>query len=186
MKTRLLFVHFTPPGVIGGVEHILEQHAGLLARRGFEVCIVAGRRGRSPYPVHVIPDIDAARPGPSRIESELAQGIVSPSFERSRERILAALRPLAADCDFLVVHNAFTLHFSLPLTAAVWEIAAERAPGSSIAWCHDVSWTNPLYRPTMHEGYPWDLLRAPAPNTLYVAISTERAIELRNVWRQDS
>jgi glycosyltransferase involved in cell wall biosynthesis len=51
-----------------------------------------------------------------------------------------------------------------------------------IAWCHDLSWTNPLYLPFMHEGFPWSLLREPAPNTTYVTISEERRRQLLDLW----
>jgi glycosyltransferase involved in cell wall biosynthesis len=37
----------------------------------------------------------------------------------------------------------------------------------------------------MHAGYPWDLLRTPAPNVRYVAVSSERRDELRAVWAGD-
>jgi glycosyltransferase involved in cell wall biosynthesis len=96
--------------------------------------------------------------------------------------VLAQLRPLTEHADAVIAHNAFTLHFSLPLTAALWTIAANRRPGSTIAWCHDLSWTNPLYIPSMHNGYPWDLLRSPAPHTTYVTISAERGEELAELW----
>jgi glycosyltransferase involved in cell wall biosynthesis len=51
-----------------------------------------------------------------------------------------------------------------------------------IAWCHDLAWTNPLYLPVLHEGYPWSLLREPAPRTTYVTVSQERRRELLGLW----
>jgi mannosylglucosylglycerate synthase len=179
---RLLVVHFTPPGVIGGVESIMEQHARLLAARGFEVEFVAGRRGRSNFPIHVIRDIDAARTASIRLEGELATGVVTAQFAALETRIGKMLLPLAEAADVVVVHNAFTLHFCLPLTAALWRLAESRKPGTVIAWSHDLSWTNPLYLPSMHPGYPWDLLRRPSPNTKYITVSHERKTELANLW----
>jgi glycosyltransferase involved in cell wall biosynthesis len=164
------------------VESIIAQHAALLLARGFEVEVVAGRRGRSRIPTQVIPEIDAARPSGVLIEAELAAGMVSSRFYRMQQRILTRLNPIVDLADTVIVHNAFTLHFSLPLTAALWELAARRAPGSTIAWCHDLAWTNPLYVPAMHDGYPWDLLRRPAPNTRYVTVSAERKTELGHLW----
>lgn len=181
-KPRVLIVHYTPPGVIGGVEHVIREHVRLLEARGCEVEIAAGRRGKGRLPVHVIPDMDAARPQGEHIERELAEGAVGPEFFRLRDRIGARLAPLARDADLVIAHNAFTLHFSLPLTAALWDIAAQRAPGSMIAWCHDLAWTNPLYLPALHAGYPWDLLRRPAPGTRYVTVSGERKAELAALW----
>jgi glycosyltransferase involved in cell wall biosynthesis len=181
-RRRILIVHYTPPGVIGGVEHVIREHVRLLEARGCDVVIVAGRRGRGRRPVRVIPEMDAARPQGVRIERELAEGRVSDEFSRLRDRIRSELEPLVQSSDVVIVHNAFTLHFSLPLTAALWEIAAGRTPGTMIAWSHDLAWSNPLYMPALHAGYPWDLLRRPAPNTRYVTVSTERKLELAALW----
>jgi hypothetical protein len=51
-----------------------------------------------------------------------------------------------------------------------------------IAWSHDLAWVNQLYAPTMHSGYPWDLLRVPAPGVRYVVVSRERQTELSALW----
>jgi glycosyltransferase involved in cell wall biosynthesis len=181
MRHRVLILHYTPPGVIGGVEHIIQQHVRLLTERGYDVSVVAGR----PSPVmdvFVLAEIDAARPENARIEGELANGVVSDRFHRTREAIAAQLRPILAGADSVIVHNAFTLHFSLPLTAALWELASDRPPGSVIAWSHDLSWTNELYVHAMFPGYPCDLLRIPAPGVQYVTISQERESELLELW----
>jgi glycosyltransferase involved in cell wall biosynthesis len=183
MSERVLILHYTPPGVLGGVEHIIRQHIELLTARDFDVEVVAGRNsGEARVPVHVIPEIDAARPESAVLEAELASGLVSERFDQTRAAILRRLTPLAQAADVLIAHNAFTLHFSLPLTAALWELAAAPVPAARIAWCHDLAWTNPLYLPAMHEGYPWSLLRQPAPNTQYVTVSDERRIELLDLW----
>lgn len=180
--TRVLIAHFTPPGVVGGVESIMHEHARLLAARGYEVEIVAGRNGESGLTVDVIPQIDVAGPDAVRIDEELAAGVVSPTFWSLRDSIAAGLTPLADRADVLIVHNAFSLHFNLALTAVLWDLARTRAPGSIIAWSHDLSWVNPLYIPRMHQGYPWNLLRLPAPNVAYVVISNERRHELASLW----
>lgn len=182
MAIRILAIHYTPPGVIGGVEHILHQHIRLLSARGFRVQVVAGRPGAPELRAHVIPEIEAASVDNARIEAELADGVISPRFHHARQAIGARLENLVADADYVVVHNAFTLHFCLPLTAVLWDLAARRAPGTTIAWCHDLAWANPLYLPAMHAGYPWDLLRVPAPNTQYVTVSQERADSLLGLW----
>lgn len=181
-RLRVLVVHYTPPGVVGGVEHVIREHVRLLEARGCRVEIVAGRGGNARLPIHVIPDMDAARPQGVRIERELADGRTGGDFTRLRDRIRSGLEPLVRRADVVIVHNAFTLHFSLPLTAALWEIAADRLPGSMIAWSHDLAWSNPLYVPVLHEGYPWDLLRHPAPHTRYVTVSGERKLELAALW----
>jgi glycosyltransferase involved in cell wall biosynthesis len=182
MGKRILVVHYTPPGVIGGVEHIIHQHIHLLSARGYRVKVVAGQPGDARLRAHVIPEIDAASEANVQLDGELAAGVVSPLFHRLQRAIREKLINLSRNADHVIAHNAFTLHFSLPLTGVLWELAAQRPAGSFIAWCHDLSWTNPLYVPSMHPGYPWDLLRTPAPSVTYVTVSEERRDELRALW----
>jgi mannosylglucosylglycerate synthase len=182
MTRSVVIVHYTPPGVVGGVEHIIYQHARLLESRGFSVTLVAGRNEGAALPVTVIPEIDAAREDSATLEAQLAAGAVPPAFWEARNRILDALLRLAGSADRVLVHNAFTLHFSLPLTAALWTLAVRAPAGKYLAWSHDLSWTNPLYQPTMHPGYPWNLLRLPAPGVRYVTVSDARRHELGRLW----
>jgi glycosyltransferase involved in cell wall biosynthesis len=182
MMPRILILHYTPPGVVGGVEGIIQQHTLLLTARGFPVEVVAGRTGEIEVPFHLIPEIDAARPENVEIEDELARGVVSEQFEQTRRLIMEKLEPVVARAEVVIAHNAFTLHFSLPLTSVLWDLAAGRPPGSMIAWCHDLAWTNPLYIPAMYHAPPWTLLRMAAPNTTYVTVSAERKAELAGLW----
>jgi glycosyltransferase involved in cell wall biosynthesis len=186
MGRRILIVHYTPPGVVGGVEGIIFEHARLLADRGFQVQIVAGQPGSAALPVEVVTELNAATPESVALEAELAQGLISPKFWDMRARVLDRLAPLAASAHRMIVHNALTRHFSFPLTSAVWHLASTAAAGRTIAWCHDLSWTNPLYLPSMHPGHPWELLRYPAPQVQYVTVSTERREELLGLWGQQN
>jgi glycosyltransferase involved in cell wall biosynthesis len=166
---------------VGGVEQVIQRHAALFEERGITVDVVAGRSSSLGLPVHVIPEMDAVTPVNVTIERELANGAVSPRFHDVRQSIARKLAPLVDAADAVVVHNAFTLHFSLPLTAVLWQLAG--APGAAfLAWTHDLAWVNPLYIPAMHEGYPWDLLRVPAPGVRYVTVSHERKAELQRLW----
>lgn len=180
--TRLLIVHYTPPGVIGGVESIIHEHARLLAQRGYQVEVVAGREAEPGISARVLPDLNVAGAEAKSVDAELADGVVSSHFWEMRDRIVKDLAPLAAGADVMMVHNAFTLHFNVPLTAALWNIARTRPRGSTLAWCHDLSWVNPLYLPRMRAGFPWALLKQPAPNVTYVVISEERKRELTGLW----
>jgi glycosyltransferase involved in cell wall biosynthesis len=174
-------IHYTPPGIVGGVEQIIQRHAALFEERGITVDVAAGRSSTQDLPVHVIPEIDAAAPANVAIEHELAAGAVSPRFHDARQSIARKLTPLVDAADAVIVHNAFTLHFSLPLTAVLWQLAGA-AGAAFLAWTHDVAWINPLYIPAMHGGYPWDLLRVPAPGVHYVTVSHERKAELQRLW----
>jgi mannosylglucosylglycerate synthase len=81
-----------------------------------------------------------------------------------------------------VVHNIFTKHFNLPLTAALFRLLDEGLLRGCIAWCHDFSWTSPTSRQRIHPGYPWDLLRTYREDVTYVTISEERRREMAEMF----
>ena len=52
-----------------------------------------------------------------------------------------------------------------------------------ILWHHDLAWTTPRYRDELHDGYPWDLLRADWPGAVHIAVSEPRQREFANLLR---
>ena len=175
MTLRVAVVHYTCPPVIGGVESLVRTHAGLLAARGYQVQILAGRGRRfdSRVPVHLHPELDSKHPIVVEVADELRGGDVSAPFRAARDRLASWWMKATADFDVAIVHNAFTLHFNLPLTAAL-HLVAGHGPVRLVAWCHDLSWANPLYLPLLREGYPWSLLKTCHPAVQYVVISEDR------------
>jgi glycosyltransferase involved in cell wall biosynthesis len=180
---RVALVHYTCPPVVGGVETLLRAHAGLLADAGHVVTVFAGR-GRTfdrRVPVTVHPELDSKHPEVLAVGAELAAGAVTSRFHALQDRLLAWWREALAPFDVAIVHNAFTLHFNLPLTAAL-HAAATPMPGVAglrlVAWCHDLAWTNPLYTPLLREAFPWTLLKTCHPAVRYVVVSRDRQIDL--------
>ncbi len=106
----------------------------------------------------VIPEIDSRHP------------------KVSEAGVVEKLAPYLERLDILLVHNALTLHFNLPLRAALWRLA-ERARPRLVSWCHDLSWANPLYRPIMKPYARWTLLRQHHPRITTVCVSEQRRRE---------
>jgi glycosyltransferase involved in cell wall biosynthesis len=80
------------------------------------------------------------------------------------------------------VHNVFTKHFNLPLTAALFRLLDLGLIPRCVAWCHDLTWTSPNSRKKVFSGYPWDLLRTQRPDLIYVTVSQERQRELADLF----
>ena len=80
------------------------------------------------------------------------------------------------------MHNVFTKHFNLALTAALGILMEDGAIRHPIAWCHDFSWTSPSSRTRVHPGYPWDLLRTAHPGITYVTVSARRQGALADLF----
>jgi glycosyltransferase involved in cell wall biosynthesis len=177
---RVGLLHYTCPPVIGGVESILYEQATRLSARGYPITILSGRGGPLPdgknIELIIIPELDSRHPEVTAVRERLMEGQVPPAFATLQVTIQQRLQPHLSDLDVLIVHNALSLHFNLPLTAALWTIADAQRPGL-ISWIHDLSWVNPLYRPWMHEGEPWDLLRREHPRITSVFVSNQRMSE---------
>jgi glycosyltransferase involved in cell wall biosynthesis len=144
------------------------------------VTVLAGRGGPLPpgsgVSLTIIPELDSKHPEVSAVRDALDRGQVPAVFDPLRTRIQRQLGEAMMELDAVIAHNALSLHFNLPLTAALWAIAEQQRP-RVVAWVHDLSWLNPLYRPLMHEGGPWDLLRRPNPRITPIFVSEQRRQE---------
>ncbi len=171
-------LHYAGPPVIGGVEITIAYHARLLAYRGYQVQVIAGRGGKFDPRVDflALPEADSQHVEVLAVSQELTDHGPGPRFETLRARLRSALQETVAPEDILIVHNALTLHKNLALTAALYDLATEGY--RLIGWCHDFAWLDALYIPVLRPGFPWDLLRTPWPNTRYVTVSEHRRQQL--------
>ena len=180
MQTALL--HYTAPPVVGGVEAVLEAHAGLFQTNGYPVTLIAGRGDPAAFPPGAgwrqIPTMDTQHPQVLALTESLDAGQVPPGFAELSQSLEAQLADALRPFDNVIVHNIFSKHFNLPLTAALARLAADGRARNVIAWCHDFTWSSPHSRSRVHPGQPWDLLRTCLPNVTYVVVSEQRRREL--------
>jgi len=176
-KQRVLFLHYTAPSILGGVEHVMGIQAEAAARSGDDVAILAGRGTARGVPVIRIGELDSQHPAVLRDRTALARGEVLPGHALLVATIARKLRPHIRRADRVVVHNAFTMHLNAALTEALVGFAAERS-GVFIAWTHDLAWTDSQYTAQRHAGRPWSLFATAVPGVRYVAISEKTAGEL--------
>jgi len=179
---RIAILHYTAPPVTGGVEAVMQAHAGLLAGAGVQVSVVAGRGDASALPAGVdltiIPEMDSSHPRVAGMRPALDAGEIPGGFEDLTRDLYEALRPVLANFQAVMVHNVLTKHFNLALTAALFRLLDEGALPGCTAWCHDLSWTSPNSRSKVYPRYPWDLLRSYRPEITYVAVSEARRDEM--------
>ena len=174
---RVVFVHYTAPSILGGVEHVMGVHARAAQRAGDDVTIIAGRGTARGIAVVRIPELDSQYPAVLRDRAALARGDVAPEHAALVAAISRKLRPHLRRADRVIVHNVFTLHLNAALTEALVGMAAVR-PGVFVAWTHDLAWTDAQYLAQRHEGRPWSLFATPADGVRYVAVSEKSANEL--------
>lgn len=175
-------LHYTSPPVVGGVEAVIQAHAHTFVRAGYPVTVVAGWGESTALPPGAsfvrIPEIDSQFDKVAQISARLEQGEVPEAFDGMVNQLIAVLEATLSPFDTLIVHNVFTKHFNLPLTAALHHLLDAGTVRGCIAWCHDFTWTSPSSRAKVHRGHPWDLLRTRRPDTTYVVVSHERQRDL--------
>jgi glycosyltransferase involved in cell wall biosynthesis len=173
-------MHYSVPPIVGGVESVLAHQARLMVEAGHEVQIVAAR-GESWSDVISLqraPLADSRHEEVLAVKAELDRGVVTARFEALRAATIEQIRPLLVDCDVLIAHNICSLAKNLALTAALAELYTTAGFPRLILWHHDLAWTTPRYRSELHDGYPWDLLRAQWPGAAHVVVSELRRREL--------
>ena len=165
----MALLHYTATPVLGGVEAILESHRQVLSGAGYDVHVVAGRGD-----AEVVPELDSRHPEVEALTKRLAAGDAAESeFGRLAGVIREKLDAVLDGIDLVIAHNVMTMHFNLPLAAA---LAGRRV----LAWTHDLAWTNPRYTAFHRDGNPYSLLHEPALGARYTAIS-ER---VQSSWRR--
>jgi glycosyltransferase involved in cell wall biosynthesis len=177
---RIALLHYSSPPLVGGVESVLAHHARLMAASGKQVVIFTGR-GKifdERIPVKLMPLLDSRHPKVMNVKTQLDKGNLPPAFDELVNQIKSDLFVELHGFDVLIAHNVASLHKNLPLTAAIH--AMYQVPGfpSLILWHHDLAWESSRYRPEMHQGYPWDLLRVNWPGVTPVVVSRVRQQEL--------
>ena len=176
---RILFVHYTTPQILGGVEQIMGAHMAALIAAGKDVAVLAGRGGAKPRGVRVIrvAEANSRHPAVERDLAALSAGVAGPEHEKLVARLMAKIRPHVERADRIVVHNIMTMPLNLALTEVLATLAREH-PGRFIAWTHDISYFDQRYAALRRDGTPWDIVTHAVPGVRYVTVSQERAQQL--------
>lgn len=186
MERKIAFLHYSAPPVVGGVESVMLAHLRLFVETGYSTSILAGRGDHAAIPAEtslvLIPELDSGHPAIMELSQTLEQGDVPPAFAEMVTRLENRLALFLGSIGLLIVHNVFTKHFNLPLTAALFHLLDQGRIRRCVAWCHDATWASPTSRSKVFPGYPWDLLRTYRSDLLYVTVSHERQRELAEVF----
>jgi glycosyltransferase involved in cell wall biosynthesis len=176
MKIVLLHYSFWPE--IGGVEQVMRDQANLLLREGHEVKVVAGTGEPTgeEYELELLPELAPDFDLNKAVRTVLERGQADLNFSKYRSVLVEALGKAFAGADLILVHNIFTMHFNLPLTRALHDLAPKH---KMIAWTHDLVATNSDFALPNPTQPPWNQMRATAPGVTYVAASELRVDEIK-------
>lgn len=179
---KIAILHYASPPGVGGVEITMLHQARGLTKLGYPVRIISGAGGQLDSSIDTIinPLFGSKHPDVLAVKAELDVGRVRGAFTELVSQIEARLAEALEGCDVLIAHNVLSLNKNLPLTTALHKIHRHHAL-KLLAWCHDIAWTSDQYRPELHEGQPYDLLRHVWQNTTYVTVSKPQRVELSNL-----
>jgi glycosyltransferase involved in cell wall biosynthesis len=184
---KLAILHYSVPPIVGGVEAVIEAHTQLLLSTGYQVRLIAGAGELEALPAGTeficIPEMDSLHPRVVEVSGQLENGQVPLDFELLTGRLEGSLTPVLVGMDAVIIHNVFTKHFNLPLTAALVRILGKGGIKHCVAWCHDFTWTSSHSGSKVHPGYPWDLLRTYREDVTYVTVSRQRQEELAGLFQ---
>ncbi|MBN1230539.1 MAG: glycosyltransferase family 4 protein [Anaerolineales bacterium] len=184
---RVGLLHYSAPPIVGGVESVMSAHSNLLVKAGYSVEIITGIGDKKLFSEDVLVNqillLDTNHPEIIQISNKLETGIIPENFEKIRNKIKHELTPILQNIDVLFVHNIFTKHFNLPLTAALFDLLDDQIIHRCIAWSHDFTWTSPNSCFKVHDGYPWDLLKTSRPDIQHVVVSRHRQTELARLYQ---
>ncbi len=185
-RPRIVFLHFTAPPIVGGVEAVIAEHVRMFREAGYPTLIIAGRVAEEPAEglgdILLIPEMDSENPQYLEIHPMLEKGNIPPAFAEMRASIERQIQQALQPGDIVIAHNVLTTHFNLALVAAIHGLVARGKLPRLIIWCHDISrHVNPQRDAPQYQGQPWDLLRTRIPSAIYVAVSTARQETLASI-----
>jgi hypothetical protein len=130
---RILFVHYTTPAILGGVEQVMAAHAAGLMAAGKDVAVLAGRGAAVPRGIRVVrvAEADSRHPSVERDLAALSRGVLPPEHDRLVARLATKIRPHVERADRVVVHNVMTMPLNLALTAVLGRSRASTRSASS-------------------------------------------------------
>ncbi|MBI5929017.1 MAG: glycosyltransferase family 4 protein [Chloroflexi bacterium] len=179
---KIAILHYASPPGVGGVEVTMLHQARGLTKLGYAVRIISGVGGELDPTIETVinPLFGSKHPDVLNVKAELDTGRVSGAFTELVGQIERRLAEALEGCEVLIAHNVLSLNKNLPLTAALEKIH-RHGKFKLLAWCHDIAWTSDHYRPELHEGQPYDLLRHQWQNVTYVTVSKPQRVELANL-----
>ncbi len=184
MKVAIL--HYAVPPVVGGVESVIAHHARLMSAAGHSVRLIAARgEPLGEIPLFVLPLADSRHARVLMMKTDLDRGEVTKEFEVIRDKLAIELECALSEAEVLIAHNVCSLNKNLALTAALYQLHAQKKLPRLMLWHHDLAWTTPRYRHELYDGYPWDLLRTDWHDTTHVVVSELRRVELADLMKLD-
>ena len=179
-SASIALLHYSCPPVVGGVEEIVRQQASLFQRYYHPVKIFAGKGAQfiDNCAVEIYPFLWSRNPRVVKIHNELSEK--KSDFFSLIEEISDYLEKALSSFDVLIAHNVLSVHYNLPLTYALHQLADTKKI-KLISWNHDSPFFYKKYPHYLNDKH-WQILKKYNPNIHYVTISRTRLKQFRRLY----
>ena len=183
MPKSIAILHYSCPPVVGGVEEIVRQQASLFYRYHHHVKVLAGNGGpfSDEIDVEIHPLLSSRNSAILKLQKDPATN--ARELDDFRRQIYDYLVSSLKYYDILIAHNVLSMHYNLPLTQALHQLA-DTSGIKVIAWNHD----SPFFYDTPPEHITdghWSILRRYNTNIHYVTISASRVKEFYELYGEN-
>jgi hypothetical protein len=166
---NIALLHYSCPPVVGGVEEIIRQQASLFQRYGNSAKVFAGAGTSSDMdcPVEIEPLLGSRDPRVLAVHEDLP--FSAEEMRPLANEIFTYLTRALQGFDVLLAHNVLTMHYNLPLTYALHEIA-DKGISQVVSWNHD----SPFFyeeAPSCLSEEHWPILTKCNPRIRYIVVS---------------
>jgi glycosyltransferase involved in cell wall biosynthesis len=160
--------------VVGGVEEVIRQQASLFHRyyHNVKIFVGAGKQFSRDFPVEVNPILGSRNESILHLHQKIIKNNDTTLLDKLSHKIYNYLKKSLENFDVLIVHNVLTMHYNLPLTYAIHNLA-ENDVLPIISWNHDSPYFYKKY-PSYLNKKSWKILKKFNPKIHYVMISKYR------------
>lgn len=187
---QVLFMHYTLPPAIGGIEITLKQMAELFAQQGYLVSVLAGKgtiQGKN-IKTSIIPEIDPEHAHIRELQRILKLGVLPDNYEIRLQNLERKIEAEIGDIEQIFIHNIMSMSDNLLLTNALWNYIHKYPNKKYYFYLHDLSWLMEDRKPFLFDRQPWNLIKTSIPFVKYITISEYRrrqVAELFNLPRRN-
>jgi glycosyltransferase involved in cell wall biosynthesis len=179
-KFSIALIHYSCPPLVGGVEEIIRQQAALFHRYAHPVKVLAGagNRFRDDFTIEINPLLSSRNPKVLNLyeSMDLNNQLLNHLTDQIFEYLVSAIDQF----DFLLAHNVLTMHYNLPLTYAIHQLA-NTDQIKVVSWNHDSPHFYKNFDIDLNRD-PWGILKCYNSNIHYVTISERRKTEFSKIF----
>lgn len=137
---KIALLHYAYPPKFGGVEIVLQEHAHILSKLGFEVSIItgSGKENNKLIKLIEIKEIQSILRFNKRLyEKIIEKQIIDKDFYKLSSLIEKKLEENLQNINCIIVHNMLTLHYNPPFILAFKNYVKRHPEKKIIVWVHD-------------------------------------------------